>query len=135
MQSWMEMFGVMNTAFPIFIVVILGIIVLTAAGGLKRHLSNNRQPVLIVSSVIVSKRTEVTHRHDTELSINRSDSKYYLTFEVESGDRMEFLVSGQEYGQCSEGDEGKLTFQGSRYFGFERLSKTYHAALQEYRHY
>ncbi len=135
MQSWMEMFGVMNTAFPIFVAVILGIIGLTAAGGIKRYWANNRQPVLIVPSVIVGKRTEVSHRHDTDLSVNRSDSKYYITFEVESGDRIEFGVSGQEYGQCSEGDEGKLTFQGSRYLGFERLSKTYRASLQEYRHY
>lgn len=135
MQSWVEMFGVMNTAFPIFIIVILGIIGLTAAGGIKRFWSNSRQPVLMVPSIIVGKRTEVSHRHDTDLSVNRSDSKYYLTFEVESGDRMEFAVSGQEYGQCSEGDEGKLTFQGSRYFGFERISKAYRTGLQEYRHY
>ena len=41
-------------------------------------------------------------------------------FEVESGDRMEFSVYGEEYGMLAEGDEGKLTFQGSRYLGFER---------------
>lgn len=45
---------------------------------------------------------------------------YYVTFEVESGDRMEFSVYGKEYGMLAEGDEGKLTFQGSRYLGFER---------------
>ena len=42
------------------------------------------------------------------------------TFDVESGDQMEFSVYGEEYGMLAEGDEGKLTFQGSRYLGFER---------------
>ena len=43
-----------------------------------------------------------------------------MTFQVDSGDRMEFSVSGQEYGLLAEGDRGKLTFQGTRYLGFER---------------
>ena len=45
---------------------------------------------------------------------------YYATFEVESGDRMEFELRGSEYGLLAEGDLGKLTFQGTRYLGFER---------------
>lgn len=45
---------------------------------------------------------------------------YYVTFEVESGDRMELHVPGREYGQLAEGDKGKLSFQGTRYLGFER---------------
>ncbi|NMA03148.1 MAG: DUF2500 domain-containing protein, partial [Clostridiales bacterium] len=44
---------------------------------------------------------------------------YYVTFQVESGDRMEFRVSGKEYGLLAEGDVGKLTFQGTRYHEFE----------------
>jgi hypothetical protein len=44
-----------------------------------------------------------------------------VTFEVESGDRMELHISAQEYGLLAEGDMGKLTFQGTRYHGFERI--------------
>jgi hypothetical protein len=127
------MFGVVETALPILFVVIVGILAATAAGGLLRAIENHRQPVLSVHSVIVGKRTEVSHRHDTDTSVNRSDTKYYMTFEVESGDRLEFAVSGVEYGQCAEGDEGKLTFQGRRYYGFERSVRTYRTELQEYR--
>ena len=53
------------------------------------------------------------HHHHTSTS-------YYVTFEVESGDRMEFLMAGHEYGLLMEGDKGKLSFQGTRYLGFER---------------
>ena len=45
---------------------------------------------------------------------------YYVTFQMESGDRMEFQVSGIEYGMLAEGDTGELTFQGTRYLAFER---------------
>ena len=45
---------------------------------------------------------------------------YYATFQVESGDRMEFSVTGIEYGMLAEGDTGKLSFQGTRYLSFER---------------
>lgn len=125
MQAWVEMFGIMNTALPIFFVIILGIILISVGRGVLQHLSNSRQPVLIVPTVIVGKRTEVSHRHNIDSSVSQSDSKYYITFEVESGDRLEFSVSGSEYGQCAEGDQGKLSFKGNRYLGFERLGRSY----------
>lgn len=43
-----------------------------------------------------------------------------MTFQVESGDRMEFHVSGEEYGLLIEGDFGDLSFQGTRYLSFVR---------------
>ena len=45
---------------------------------------------------------------------------YYVTFEVDSGDRMELGVEDAEYGLLVEGDRGRLTFQGTRFLGFER---------------
>ena len=33
---------------------------------------------------------------------------------------MELHVSGSEYGMLAEGDNGRLTFQGTRYLSFER---------------
>lgn len=50
-----------------------------------------------------------------------TSTSYYITFEVESGDRMELYVSSDEYGLLVIGDYGKLTFQGTRYLGFERI--------------
>lgn len=43
-----------------------------------------------------------------------------MTFQVESGDRIEFIVNGYEYGMLLEGDMGKLSFQGTRYLSFDR---------------
>jgi hypothetical protein len=49
-----------------------------------------------------------------------TSTSYYVTFEVESGDRMELHVEGHEYGLLVEGDKGDLSFQGTRYLGFVR---------------
>lgn len=45
---------------------------------------------------------------------------YYVTFQVKSGERMEFVVSGTEYGQLAEGDISKLNFKGKKFIEFER---------------
>ena len=76
----------------------------------------------------MSRRTEVSHHSFANggdvtgahgYSAN-SSTWYYVTFEVESGDRMEFSVDGREYAMLAEGDTGKLTFQGTRYLSFVR---------------
>ena len=83
---------------------------------------------MTVPAVIVAKRTDVSHhRHANAGDMSgahgfhtTSSTTYYVTFEVESGDRMELTVSGSDYGMLVEGDIGKLSFQGTRYLGFER---------------
>ena len=83
---------------------------------------NNKSPVLSVAAVVVTKRTDVHHQLDTSNGRNNNSSPttYYVTFEVESGDRIELKVSGKEYGMLVEQDSGILTFQGTRYLDFER---------------
>ena len=64
-------------------------------------------------------RSQIHNDNDMSMS-NSSYTTYFATFEVESGDRMELKVPDNEYGMLAEGDIGKLTFQGTRYKGFER---------------
>lgn len=119
-----SMFTIMDTIFPLFFLAVIGIIIFSVVKGISQWSSNNKQPVLSVAAKVVSKRTNVsshTHHHGTDQHHHHSSSTtYYCTFEVESGDRLEFSVKGQEFGQLAEGDFGKLTFQGTRYLGFER---------------
>ena len=83
---------------------------------------NNKSPRLTVEAKIVEKRTDYRRtRSGTNNMHSHSRTDYYVTFEVESGDRMELELQGQEYGLLVEGDKGKLTFQGTRYLGFERM--------------
>lgn len=112
--------------FPIIFIVmftsILGIWMFTLGKGIKQWSKNNASPVLTVEAAVVSRRTNVSHHHsaDSNEMMHTSSTHYYVTFQVESGDRMELAVDGSEYGMLVEGDFGKLTFQGTRYLGFER---------------
>lgn len=116
-------FGIMGIIFPLIFIVVLGLILFTAFKGIKQWSHNNKQPVLTVNAKIVSKRMDVKHRsnHHNDHVSHSSHTYYYATFEVESGDRMEFGLSGHDYGMLAEGDEGRLTFQGTRYLGFQRV--------------
>ena len=112
------------TIAPIFItvvfVLVVGGVILTVVKGIGTWNKNNASPRLTVSAEVVTKRTQVSHHHHQDSMLHTSTS-YYATFQVESGDRMEFSVSGSEYGMLAEGDQGSLTFQGTRYLGFERI--------------
>ena len=74
---------------------------------------------------LVSRRTEVSTFHHgghngTDMCHTSSSTTYYVTFQVDSGDRLELSVPGAEYGMLAEGDVGSLTFQGTRYLAFQR---------------
>ena len=117
---------VMFSIFPIFFIIVfiivVGGIIFTIVKGVSQWSYNNRQPVLTVQARVTGKRSNTTH-HDQMMNDNMmhsSSTTYYATFEVESGDRMELTVPAREYGLLAEEDTGRLTFQGTRYQGFER---------------
>ena len=111
----LDLFSLM---FTIVFIMVVCVFIFTIAKGLSQWNRNNHSPRLSVPARIITKRQEVhNHDHDKHMS---SSTSYYVTFQVESGDRLELSVNGWEYGQLAEGDFGKLTFQGTRYLGFER---------------
>jgi hypothetical protein len=109
--------------FTIFPLLILGVFIFIAFKMIKQWSYNNSQPVLTVRAKVVSKRTNISHStnfDENNFAHDNSSTSYYSTFEVDSGDRMELLVGGREYGMLAEGDTGNLTFQGTRYLGFNQ---------------
>ena len=114
--------------FTLVFLVVLGSFVVIAVRGLGEWNKNNHSPRLTVNAKVVTKRVNVTHHHHANAGdvtgahgySSSSSTSYYATFEVDSGDRMELSVNGSEYGLLAEGDRGRLSFQGTRYLGFER---------------
>lgn len=120
--SWM--FDFAGTVMPIFIVVMVGILAVSAGRGLLQWSRNNSSPMLTSPAHIVSKRSELRQQQvQDESGTSRTSTIYYLTYELEGGTRMEFKVDGHEYGMSAEGDSGMLTYQGTRYYGFQRRPK------------
>lgn len=115
--SFVEIFMIL--IFIVFIIMFVRIIVVSARQGIK----NSNSPVLSVDARVVTKRTDISYHSDhmdDGIDTSSSSTWYYVTFEVESGDRMEFSVRSSEFGMLVEGDRGKLKFQGTRYLGFVR---------------
>ena len=116
-------FGMFNIMFTIVFILVIGTFVVMLVKGISEWNKNNHSPRLTVPATIIAKRTNVSrHRHGGANThhYHHTSTTYYVTFQVESGDRMEFHISGQEYGLLIEGDHGNLSFQGTRYLGFER---------------
>ena len=117
------MFTIIPAIILIGFIAFFGIIIFSIVKGIGTWNHNNAQPKLTVSATIVSKRQNIsTSMHNDADNFSHSDSSttYFITFEVESKDRMEFGVNGNEYGLLVEQDKGNLTFQGTRYLGFKR---------------
>ena len=114
-------FGIMSIIPIIMFVVVFSIVIVVFVKVLKQKQTNDRSPRLTVNAEVVGKRTEISHRHHgSEDHMGHTSTYYYVTFQVESGDRMELHVPGYEYGLMIEGDFGDLTFQGTRFLSFAR---------------
>ena len=117
----------MNVLAKLFPVIFLAMFILvfctsfvTVIRELRQWHKNNHSPKLTVNAKIVAKRVNVIRRRRAGSNLHGSYTTYFVTFEVESGDRFELQVQGNEYGVLVEGDQGKLTFQGTRYLAFQR---------------
>ena len=117
-------FTIFQIMFTLVFVIVIGMFIVIAVKGISQWNKNNHSPRLTVPATIVAKRTNVSHHHHhggTGMHHTTHSTTYYVTFQVESGDRMELQMAGHEFGMLIEGDRGNLTFQGTRYLGFERL--------------
>ena len=119
------LFSIMEFIFPIMFILFFILFAVIVIRSLMQWNKNNHSPKLTVDATVVTKRTNVSrhhHNHGTNhMGHTTTSTTYYATFQVESGDRMELQVDGYEYGMLVEGDHGKLSFQGTRYIGFERM--------------
>lgn len=125
---WGSEIFVFEILFCVVFAVIAVVIVVNLVKDTRDWNQNNHSPRLTVSCRIIGKRVEVSYTtnpvggdvsgaHGMQTI---SSTTHYVTFQVESGDRMEFRVDGREYGLLAEGDFGKLSFQGTRFLDFER---------------
>ena len=114
------MFSFMDTFGTVFIVVVfvavISIFIFGIGSSIKTWSKNNNSPELTIPATVKTKRTKTSGGHGDDAA----STWYYVTFEVQSGDRIELPVRGHEFGQLAEDDLGLLTFQGTRFINFER---------------
>ncbi len=88
---------------------------------------NNNSPKQSVNARVVTKRMKVqgfgrtmAGSGTTMRAGGSTYTHYFVTFELEKGSRLELGVKDSVYGMLAEGDQGVLSYQGTRYLGFEQ---------------
>ena len=109
--------GMFEILFGLVFVMVFAVFIVTFVKGIGQWNKNNHSPRLTVPVTVVSRRV---NRHHHGGDHPHTSTSYYVTFQVESGDRMELRLTGAQYGLIVEGDKGNLTFQGTRFLNFER---------------
>ncbi|MBB5172595.1 DUF2500 domain-containing protein [Texcoconibacillus texcoconensis] len=141
----MQLFEIITFIVPVIFMIILGFTLFSMVRSLLEWIENNNKAVQTDKAKVTSKRADVQKRRTGKVGQQRvggvnvggvnvggvrtrgvqlgpnHKTKYFVTFEFENGDRHEFKVKGNEYGMLTEGDVGHITFQGTRYKGFERV--------------
>ena len=111
------------------LIAIFGVLLFGAIGrGLWVWIRNNHSPLETVAARVTAKRMKVSghglygtgHTAATRGMGSSTYTRYFATFEMEDGKRLELGVKESEYGMLAENDRGRLSFQGTRYLGFER---------------
>lgn len=90
----MMMFGILEVIFPLMFFLVFGIIIVSIVRSLGEWNKNNNSPKLTVQATVVAKRGHVTrhHHHGADMMSHTTTSTTYY-----------------------------VTFQGTRYLGFERV--------------
>lgn len=121
--------GAASPLVTILIAVFAALLIGVIGRGLYIWMKNNRAPQETADARITAKRMKVsghggtmmTNRVSAMNTIHSSTyTDYFVTFELENGKRLELGVKDPEYGMLAEGDRGCLSWQGTRYLGFER---------------
>lgn len=117
------MYEIFPIIFGLFFIFAFGTLIYNLVMNIRQWHRNNNSPQLSVDATVVAKRSHTSHHHHHHNNGHMhttSSTSYYVTFQVESGDRMELKVKSYDYGMMVEGDFGVLTFQGTRFLGFAR---------------
>lgn len=106
---------------------ILGFATIIVGGlflAIRRWIQNNKSAKLCQVATVFEKRMH-TYWHSTSMQhgfTNRKEFLYYVTFQLENGECIEFCLNYRksEYDRLKKGDKGILSFQGTRYLGFKK---------------
>lgn len=108
-----------NTVFPYLYIILFTLVLIFLIylfiRFIKNESYNHRAPLLKVKAEVVSKRREYFRQRRTI-----GFHYYFVTFEIEGGDRLEFRVDSGTFGVLLKGDQDYLSFKGTDFIDFVR---------------
>nr|WP_267886995.1 DUF2500 domain-containing protein [Floricoccus penangensis] len=96
-------------------VIFFAIVIFMFIRSFMRWNKNNNSPRVNTRARVLAKRTNINNFNKPLTTTN-----YFVTFEVENKERIEFNILGSDYGMIAEGDVGMLEYQGIRFLDFKR---------------
>lgn len=107
-------------SFIIMFSIIIGLSIIIV---IRQWWKNRCSPLIVTQATVLNKRIEEHYiRSKRNAGIGMRTQKvlvYYIIFHLEGGERIELRVNNGEYMKLQKGQQGKLSFQGSKYLGFE----------------
>lgn len=100
----------------VLILLFLLVILYAIIRGLVIWISNNAAEPVQRNCTVIHKRTDVWG------SDSESNAHHYITFEFEDNTRIELQVSFNKYRFVSIGDQGQLSYQGTRFKEFDSIA-------------
>ena len=122
-----RMYDTMDLIVPILIIAAIAVIILAFFKSMKEINDNKKAPLLSVPAKVSGKRTDIIKRNQPnagDLSGAHGytvvmNTTYYVSFEIEDGERKEFIVDHSIYNTLLEETKGTLSFKGTKFISFE----------------
>lgn len=121
-NGFLEFFADIPLFFKIFggtlFVLVVGVFLYVIIFGLKSWFSNNAAELMHQSATVIDKRTEVWGGSGD----SSANTNYFITFQFDDQSRKELPIPVQHFGMIVVGDFGELSYQGTRFKEFKRLT-------------
>ena len=105
----------MNFIFTLFAVIIVFVVLYQ----LLEYLRNISTSEASVHAILVDKSMD-TLRNVDATNIQHNNSRYYLLFELDNGERLGFYVYFKQYKAYAIGDSGTLRYQRKKFNSLDR---------------
>lgn len=106
--------GHVLTAAAWLVIALAAVCIVMAA--IRRSREQKAAPRESARAAVVSTERHIQHYH----SSHRYDSLHFATFRLEDGRELTFRIPEAEFERIQEGDQGELTWQGTRFLFFGR---------------
>lgn len=122
--GFFDTFGAFGTLFSVFLAIFAVMFVVVIGAFVYHGIGYARSPLMSAPARVVGKRADVSHHSDASISStsmnSRTTTRYFVTFELADGQRLELHTDGRQYGQLAEGDSGILNWRDVVLRGFQR---------------
>ena len=112
---------ILEGAFIIIPIIVIVAFCVILGLGITQYIKNENSPIVATKAKLIDKKCDTTTSTDANGAVTVNET-LYLTFELDTGSAMKYVVGGRIYRSVPLNEWGTLTFQGTRFLSFESAS-------------